>query len=72
VKRATRTILPVGINIEDGTGPVDLLCAKIEAAKEAGTRAGVDLFVNARIDVVLKHLVPPEQVVDEIAARASR
>jgi len=56
----------VGINLEDGTSSPDLLCAKIEAAKRSG------VFVNARIDVLLRQLVPREQVLDEIAARAAR
>ena len=62
----------VGINLEDGTGSPDLLCAKIEAAKEAAARAGVDLFVNARVDVLLKKLVPRENAIEEGLARASR
>jgi 2-methylisocitrate lyase-like PEP mutase family enzyme len=57
-----------GINLEDGTDPVDLLCAKIEAVK----RRVPDLFINARIDVLLKKLVPADQAIDEIAARAKR
>ena len=51
----------VGINIEDGTGAPDLLCAKIEEAKRAGVRLGADLFVNARTDVYLSALAPPEE-----------
>src|SRR6185436_19077316 len=43
----------VGINIEDGEGSPDLLCAKIEAVKRAAQGSGVDLFVNARTDVYL-------------------
>jgi len=62
----------IGINIEDGTGSPDLLCAKIEAAKRAGERAGVNLFVNARVDVLLKQLVPREQAIDEAVKRAAR
>jgi len=61
-----------GINLEDGTGTPDLLCAKIEAAKSAGRRAGVDLFVNARVDVLLHQLVSRERAIDEIVARAAR
>jgi 2-methylisocitrate lyase-like PEP mutase family enzyme len=57
-----------GINLEDATDGADLLCAKIEAVK---SRAA-DLFVNARIDVILKKLVPPEQALEEIVARAAR
>ena len=62
----------VGINLEDGTGTPDLHCAKIEAAKRAARRADVELFVNARVDVVLRQLVPQEQAVDETLARARR
>jgi len=59
----------VGVNLEDGTEPPALLCRKIEAAKAAAARAGVDLFVNARTDVLLKGLVPAERAVAESVAR---
>lgn len=62
----------VGINIEDGSESPDLMCAKIEAAKRAGEKAGVNLFVNARIDVLLKQLKPPEQAIEETLTRAAR
>ena len=62
----------VGINLEDGAGDPDLLCAKIEHAKRAGTRLGVDLFVNARADVYLRDLAPPDRRLDETLARAER
>lgn len=62
----------VGINIEDGSGTPDRLCAKIEGAKAAGARRGVDLFVNARTDVYLKGLVPADERVAESLARAER
>ncbi len=62
----------VGINIEDGSGAPDLLCAKIERAKSAGARLGVDLFVNARTDVFLRGLVPAEGRVAETLARTGR
>ena len=62
----------VGINIEDGTGDPDLLCAKIEQAKRAGVRLGVDLFVNARADVYLRNLAPADRRLDETLARAER
>ncbi len=61
----------VGINIEDGSAPPDLLCAKIEAAKRVAARAGVDLFVNARTDV-FRGLVPPQQMVGVTIERARR
>jgi 2-methylisocitrate lyase-like PEP mutase family enzyme len=62
----------VGVNIEDGTGKPDLLCAKIEQAKSAGVRLGVDLFVNARTDVYLRGLVSGERRIDETVARSER
>lgn len=62
----------VGINIEDGMSDPDLLCAKIEQAKAAGARRGVDLFVNARADVYRRGLVDPKPRVDETLARAAR
>ena len=49
----------VGINIEDGSGPPDLLCLKIERAVRAGEHFDVDLFVNARTDVYLR---APEEI----------
>ena len=62
----------VGINIEDGAGTIDLLCAKIERARTAAARAGVALFVNARTDVYLRGLATPERRVAETLARAER
>jgi 2-methylisocitrate lyase-like PEP mutase family enzyme len=62
----------VGINVEDGGGDPELLCAKIERAKGAGVRLGVDLFVNARVDVYLRKIAPPERRLDETWARAER
>lgn len=62
----------VGVNLEDGTSPPELLCAKIEAAKRGARRAGVDLFVNARVDVILRGLASPERIIEEIVARAAR
>jgi len=62
----------VGVNLEDGNAPPDLLCAKIAAAKSAAARAGIDLFVNARTDVFLRRLVPPERAVAETVERARR
>ena len=59
----------VGINLEDGREPHELHLRKIEAAREAAMRAGVDLYINARTDVYLKQLVPPEQAVAETIRR---
>jgi len=62
----------VGINLEDGTDPPDLLAAKIAAIKSAVARAGRDVFVNARTDVLLRRLVPAEQTVAEVLERGVR
>ena len=62
----------VGINIEDGNKDPALLCAKIAAARAAADSAGVDLYINARIDVWLRGLAPPAQRVGEALARAAR
>lgn len=62
----------VGVNLEDGSASVDLTCAKIEAARKAAARAGVDLFINARTDVYLRGLVPPERAVAETIERGRR
>lgn len=62
----------VGINIEDGKDDPALLCAKIEAIKRASAKKGIDLFVNARTDVYLAGLAPPERRVEETLARAQR
>ncbi len=59
----------VGINLEDGHDPSALHCAKIAAAREGAKGAGVALFINARVDVFLKKLVPPEAAVEEAIKR---
>ncbi len=62
----------VGINLEDGTDRPEVLCERIAAAKRGAARAGVDLFVNARTDVYLKALTPPERAVEESIARGRK
>jgi 2-methylisocitrate lyase-like PEP mutase family enzyme len=62
----------VGINIEDGSKDPALLCAKIAAARAAATAAGIELFINARIDVWLRGLAPSGERVAETLARAAR
>ena len=62
----------VGINIEDGAGSPDLLCAKIEAARHSATRAGVDLFINVRTDVYLRGMASGDAAVREVIRRAER
>lgn len=59
----------VGINLEDGKAAHDLHLRKIEAARAAAVRAGVDLYINARTDVFLKPLVEPEARVEEAIRR---
>ncbi|MGQ0532975.1 MAG: isocitrate lyase/PEP mutase family protein [Caulobacteraceae bacterium] len=61
----------VGINLEDGKQPHELHLKKIEAIRNVAERAGVDLFINARTDVLLKQLVPAEKAVEETLRRAA-
>jgi len=60
----------VGINIEDGAGLPEVLCAKIEAARRSATRAGVDLFINVRTDVYLRAMTSGDGAVTEVIRRA--
>jgi 2-methylisocitrate lyase-like PEP mutase family enzyme len=62
----------VGINIEDGGDPPELLCAKIESVKHVAKRRGVDVFVNARTDVYLRDLASAGSRAAEVRARAER
>lgn len=55
----------VGINIEDGREPHELHLRKVAAVRKAAEREGVNLFINARTDVWLKQLVPPEAAMEE-------
>jgi 2-methylisocitrate lyase-like PEP mutase family enzyme len=60
----------VGINIEDGTSPPELLAEKIAEVKRTMARLGVDLFVNARTDVYLRELAVGDARLGETLARA--
>jgi 2-methylisocitrate lyase-like PEP mutase family enzyme len=62
----------VGINLEDGRGSPDLLCAKVEAARQAAVRHGVPLFINARTDVFLRPAIPGHDPIVEAISRADR
>lgn len=62
----------VGINLEDGGGEPDALCAKIEAIKRACAGAGLDVFVNARTDVYLRGLAPEGERLAMTLLRAQR
>jgi 2-methylisocitrate lyase-like PEP mutase family enzyme len=61
-----------GLNLEDGTSPSELLAEKITHVKRAAARRGVDVFVNARIDVYLKALVAESERLSETLTRARR
>jgi 2-methylisocitrate lyase-like PEP mutase family enzyme len=58
-----------GINIEDGSDEVTTLASKIEAIRNAVSKAGTDLFVNARSDIFLASLVGKSKLVEESIAR---
>ena len=67
----------VGVNLEDGTGEpqhplvdLSLAAAKVAAVREAAGRAGVPLVLNARTDVYLDQVGPPESRFDEALRRA--
>lgn len=62
----------VGINIEDGTSAPDLLAAKIARVKDVASRAGIDLWINARTDVYLRRLKEGDAAYAETIARARR
>src|SRR5712664_3672270 len=62
----------VGINIEDGEDTPELLAKKIEKARKAAERVGVNLFINARTDVYLQEIGSPESRVGETIDRAAR
>jgi 2-methylisocitrate lyase-like PEP mutase family enzyme len=62
----------VGVNIEDGCDAPDLLCAKIERVCHVAERKGVDLWINARIDIYLRKLAEGDAAYDETIIRARR
>jgi 2-methylisocitrate lyase-like PEP mutase family enzyme len=61
----------VGINIEDGGEPAELLARKIAAAREAASGAGINLYINARTDVFLRGLASETERVAETLRRAA-
>lgn len=61
-----------GINIEDGPDAPKVLADKIEAIKNAVSKAGSELFVNARCDVFLAKLADDARLVDESVARGKQ
>ncbi|WP_411109236.1 isocitrate lyase/phosphoenolpyruvate mutase family protein [Streptomyces sp. c-19] len=60
----------VGVNIEDGNRPPAELAARLATARQSAERAGVDLFLNARIDTYLFGLGDPDTRLKETLARA--
>ena len=60
----------VGINLEDGHRDPALHARKIEAARAAADKAGVNLFINARTDVYLAKLAEGEAALAESLRRA--
>lgn len=61
----------VGINLEDGAGTPEALCAKIARIKQALAARGLDVYINARTDVYLRELAPPERHVETVLERAA-
>jgi 2-methylisocitrate lyase-like PEP mutase family enzyme len=59
-----------GINIEDGTESPELLAARIRAVRAVASKLGVDLFINARTDVLLRGLASGSRAIDEVVKRA--
>ena len=66
----------VGCNLEDSDHrgasplvPVDVQAARLAAVKASARRCGVDLVLNARVDVFVRAVGPPETRVDEALRR---
>jgi 2-methylisocitrate lyase-like PEP mutase family enzyme len=53
----------VGLNLEDGMGPIHEHVARIQAVRETGERLGVPLVINARTDVFLRGSGDPDEAV---------
>lgn len=67
----------VGFNLEDGTPrpdmpvrPIEDAVARIRAARQAATAAGVNAVINGRIDLYLKNAGDPASRFDETVRRA--
>ena len=67
----------VGVNFEDSPGPngaplrdIAEQSARLAAAREAALAAGVELFINARIDTYLKKVGDEAERFDETVRRA--
>lgn len=53
----------VGLNLEDGMGPVEEHVERIRAVRATGERLGVPLVINARTDVFLRGSPDPGEAV---------
>lgn len=68
----------VGLNLEDsdhrrgGLLDADLQAERIAAVKAAGRAAGVDVVLNARVDVFIREIGEPATRMDEALRRARR
>src|SRR3984893_4293061 len=60
-----------GTNIEDGPDTPTILAVKIDAIRNVVSKAGSDLFINARTDVFLASLVEKPKLVEESVTRAN-
>lgn len=67
----------VGLNLEDSPGrdgavllDSDVQAARLAAARAAAKAAGVDVFINARIDTYVKQFGPADTRFDETVRRA--
>lgn len=60
----------VGINLQVGSAPPELLYRKVAAASAAAGRAGIRLYINIRCDVFARDLVPHGERVEETLRRA--
>jgi 2-methylisocitrate lyase-like PEP mutase family enzyme len=60
-----------GINLEDGQDDPVRVARKVDAIRNAASKAGVDIFVNLRTDVVLFGLVDADRQVEESISRAA-
>ena len=60
----------VGINLEDGPQPPELMESKLRALREALPRPG--LFINARIDTYLLRTLPADALEGEARSRMAR
>lgn len=59
----------VGLNLEDGSEPAQLLADKIAAVRAMAQRRGIPLFINARTDVYLRRIGDEAGRTDECLRR---